>query len=402
MISHYRPDHGALNCPVLCRLRGPLDLAALRSALDGLTAAHEALRTAFTGRGPALRQLIHEPRPLPLEVVDLDPADLDAAVAAELARPIDVTQWPARATLWRTGPLEHTLCLNIHHLATDAWSTGVIFAELHTRYRKAVPPAPVWQYRDFVTWQHDLQHNGGLDRHQAYWAKQLADLQLPCLPYREPEPGAEPGVLRAELSPQVAAGLRELARTGRTTLFCVCLALYHTVLRQTCGQDDLAVASLFANRSRPEARDTVGFLANMVVLRTHVPGKASFAELVRAVHTTVTGALAHQEQPYQTLSFSGNTLNGGRADDVVFQMMADLEHRAVAGGVEFELLLPDGIGSRFGVELALAPRGDGISAVLFYTPRLDRSTAEAMLRGFAASATAVAGSPAVPLRYLGR
>jgi hypothetical protein len=83
-------------------------------------------------------------------------------------------------------------------------------------------------------------------------------------------------------------------------------------------------------------------------------------------------------------------------------MMADLEHRAGACGGDFELLLPDGIGSRFGVELALAPRGDGISAVLFYTPRLDRSTAEAMLRGFAASATAVAGSPAVPLRYLGR
>jgi hypothetical protein len=50
--------------------------------------------------------------------------------------------------------------------------------------------------------------------------------------------------------------------------------------------------------------------------------------------------------------------------------MADPGFRACAADVEFELLVPAGIGSRFGFELAVVPRGDAYRAVLFH--RRDR------------------------------
>ncbi|HEV2372809.1 MAG TPA: condensation domain-containing protein [Streptosporangiaceae bacterium] len=428
MIAHYRRGHGALSCPVLCQIRGPLRVDALQQALDGLTAAHESLRTTMTGRGTSIAQVVHDPATVELRVVDAAQgasvfaedaagakaaandaagAYVDTAVAAELTDPVEVTAWPLRATLWRTGPLEHTLCLNIHHLFTDAWSTGILFTDLLARYAQArgepvTPAMPQWQYRDFVAWQEELSAGNGLDRHREYWRQRLAALQLPNLPYQEPGPADEFGVHRAEIPPHVADGLRQVAKTCQTTLFTLMLALYYAVLRRTCGQDDLAVASLFANRSRPEAGRTVGFLANMVVLRTEVSGRASFAEAVRATHATVAGALAHQEHPYQTLPLEAAALGHGRADDVVFQMMAEFDHRAVSAGVEFELLVPDGIGARFGTELALAPRGRGITAVLFTTPRLSPQTAKSMLAAYLSSAAAVAGNPTVALKHLGR
>ncbi len=405
MIGHYRPGHGALNCPVVCRLRGPLDVAALRAALDGLTAAHEALRTAFAGRGRRLTQVIHAPRTLPLARVDLaGEAELAAALAGELATPIDVADWPTRATLWRLGPADHALCLNMHHLVTDAWSAGLIFHELRARYGLALGSAspiraPRWQYRDFVDWQTRLCEGTGLDRHRDYWRARLAGLRLPRLPYREASgPSAVTG---ADIPPEVAAGLRRLARDCRATLFSVMLALYYAVLRQVCGQDDLAVASLFANRSREEARDTVGFLANMVVLRTTATGRQTFPALVRAAHETVAGALAYQEQPYQTLPLDPASLGGGRADDVVFQMMAELDHVGRVGDLEFELLVPEDIGSRFGVELAVTPHGAGMRVLLFHTARLAPSTASDMLEGYLSAAAAVAGGAPVPLAHLG-
>lgn len=404
MIGHYRAGHGALNCPLLCRLRGPLEIAALQAALDGLTEAHESLRTTFTGRGPALRQVVHPPRPLPLTVVD---SCDDAAVNAELSRPIDVASWPARATLWRAGPADHTLCLNLHHLVTDAWSTGILFAELRLRYARALGrpanlTAPSWQYRDFAEWQRDLCDGPDLDRHRDYWRDRLSGLRVPRLPYREPPPGATPGMVTADLPSYVVDGLREIARDCGTTLFTVALALYYAVLRQACGQDDLPVASLFANRARPESRGTVGFLANMVVLRTRLDESMRFPDLVRATHATVAGALAYQEHPYQTLPLEATTSpGGGRVDDVVFQMMAELDFTASAAGLEFELLVPDGIGSRFGVELAIAPRGRGLRAVLFYTPRLDDDTAARLLSGYVSAATAVARDDGAPVAQLG-
>ncbi|MEU6715869.1 condensation domain-containing protein [Nonomuraea sp. NPDC046802] len=404
MIGHYRPDHGALNCPVLCALRGPLDTGALRAALDGLTATHEALRTSFTGRGRGLTQVVHPPSPQPLAEVALAGEDeLAAAVDQELSTPIDVGVWPTRATLWRLGTEHHVLCLNAHHLVTDAWSAGLLFENLQAGYAQALgsrspDKPPCWQYRHFVDWQTRLVE-GGLDRHRDYWSRRLAGLELPRLPYRKTEGKA--AAIGADLSPDVVAGLRQIARRQRTTLFTVMLALFYAVLRQTCGQDDLAVASLFANRSQPESRKTVGFLANMVVLRTRTSGRDTFNTLMRATHDTVAGALAYQEQPYQTLPLDGVRLGEGRADDVVFQMMTDIDHVGSAEGVDFELLVPEGIGSRFEVELAVAARERDMRVVLFHTARLPADTAADMLEGYLSAAAAVAGSSAVPLAHLG-
>ncbi|MET8254074.1 condensation domain-containing protein [Micromonospora sp. NPDC005197] len=409
IIEHYRADHGALNCPLLCRLSGgAVDLTALERALTALTARHEALRTTVVGRGPRLSQLVHDPRPVELRVVDLrgepDPhTAADAAVTTELATRVDVTQWPTRATAWRVSDREVIVCFTMHHLVTDAWSCGLLFEELRTLYadaQAALPPVR-WQYPQFVAWQEGRLAGTELDRQREFWRGQLSGLRLPRLPYREPPPDATPGVLARDLDADVADGLRALARRHRTTLFTVALAVYYAVLHRVTGQGDLAVASLFANRARPESQRTVGFCANMVVLRTRLPPFATFAALLQATHATTAAAFANQEQPYQAVA-TGSANLGGRVDDVVFQMMAELSHRVRVGDTEFELLVPEAIGSRFGTELALAPRGDGLRVVLFHTPRLAPSDAVRLLDGYVSVARAVVGNPAVALSALPR
>ncbi|MGW3603440.1 condensation domain-containing protein [Micromonospora sp. NPDC005161] len=406
IIEHYRADHGALNCPLLCRLSGDVDVAAVRRALTALTARHEALRTTFTGRGPRLSQLVHEPRPVELTVVDLrgepDPhAAADAAVAAELATRVDVAHWPTRATAWRVTDHEVILCFTMHHLVTDAWSCGLLFEELRalcTGSPAELPPVR-WQYPQFVAWQEDRLAGAELERQRAFWRDQLTGLRLPRLPYREPPPGTTPGVLARDLDAGVADGMRALARRHHTTLFTVALAVYYAVLHRVTGQGDLAVASLFANRSRPESQGTVGFCANMVVLRTRLPPFATFQALVQATHATTAAAFANQEQPYQAVS-TGSANLGGRVDDVVFQMMAELAHRVRVGDTEFELLVPEAIGSRFGTELALAPRGNGLRVVLFHTPRLAPADAVRLLDGYVTVARAVVANPGAALSTL--
>lgn len=409
IIDHYRADHGALNCPLLCRVTGDVDLTALETALTGLTARHEALRTTFAGRGPRLSQLVHDPRPVALRVVDLrgepDPhAAADAAVTAELATRVDVAQWPTRATAWRVTDHEVVLCFTMHHLVTDAWSCGLLFEELRALYarQRGLPaelPPVRWQYGQFVTWQEQRLAGDDLERQREFWRTQLTGLRLPRLPYREPPPGATPGVLGGDLDAEVAGAMRELARRHRMTLFTVALAVYYAVLHRVTGQGDLAVASLFANRTRPEIQRTVGFCANMVVLRTRLPPFATFESLLRATHATTAAAFANQEQPYQAVP-TGSANLGGRVDDVVFQMMAELAHRVHVGGTEFELLVPEAIGSRFGTELAVAPRGHGLRVLLFHTPRLAPADAERLLDGYLTVARAAVAEPGAPLSAL--
>jgi hypothetical protein len=409
MMSHYRASsgYGVFNCPVLVRINGPLDVPALRAAVDRLGARHQSLRTTFHGRGRDMFQRVHEPRPTPWTYADLsDPdADADVAIAAELRSEVDIRQWPVRATLWRVGPTEHVLCINLHHIVTDAWSTAILFRELHTGYAGA-PLDPVgWQYPDFAAWQQNLLDSPEINRHRAYWRRQLRGSALPRLPHRrqsESTPSfGDTGVAAVDLDPETGARLRALAREHRATPFAVLLAAYFAALRQVTGQHDLTVASLFANRTQRETQGTVGFLANMVMLRCRSTPSSTFLDLVREAQTTSIGALAHQAHPFQTLPPYLVETDGLRPDDVVFQVVTETAHRVRAGAAEFELLVPDGIGSRFSFELAVTPLGEGYRAILFYRRDwFDDAFAEGFAVGFGDVVGTAVADPRTPLRTI--
>lgn len=413
MLDHHRGAPGSLNCPLLCRFHGPLDGDALKRAVTRVTARHETLRTSFTGAGRRLTQVINPPRPVEIAAVDLrgepDPeAALRDAIAAELRTPIDVATWPTRVTLWRLGPAEHALCFNVHHMVTDAWSCGVIFRELTQLYGHATntapePEPPAWQYRRWMRHQ-AVGERAGWPAHRTFWRETLAGTQLPALDLGGDGDAPGPGALRttaravAELDRTTARRLDRLARSRKTSLFTVMLATYYALLHEETGQEDLAVASLFANRGRTEVQRTVGFLANLVVLRTRFDATEPFTALVDRVGRTVTDAMVHQELPYHLLP--ANVLPAGdrRVDDVVFQMLPGLGERAQLGELSVEVLVPDAVVSRFDLELTIIPHADGLTALLQYAEqRVAGATAERLAAGFARIAAAAAAAPGASL-----
>ncbi|PWU47559.1 condensation protein [Micromonospora sp. S4605] len=412
-LEHYRPDTASLNCPVVCKLHGPLDVTELQVALGRLTRRHEALRTTLVRRGRELVQHIHDDLPPPFEVVPLtaEPDRLDAVVAEaverELHTPVDVGRHPLRVTLWRLGPDEHMLCLNMHHLVSDAWSCGIVLQDL-IRFLEAGPdgdpglPPVQWQYPDFARWQHEQLTSGALKVHQDYWIRQLRGMKLVELPPAVPatDGGRPTGIEVATIDAGVFNRLKAVARGERTTPFAVMLSLYYLLLAQRTGQTDISVASLFANRSVKGVQTTVGFFANMVVLRNQVDPDAPFVEVVRRVRGTVIDGFLHEGIPYQMLPLNLQNTSG-RVDDVVFQMLLTPPPgtKVQARGVEFELYTPDSLGSRFGLELGLIPQHSGAcQAMLFYTTdRFQPAWAEEFLADYLTLARAAAARPTEPL-----
>lgn len=411
LLAHYRDVGAGLNCPVLWSLRGPVEEVALQSALDGLVDRHEALRTTVSGRGRNLWQVVATELPARLQVVDLQrdvdpPAALQAAITAEFADPVDPAEGPLRATLWRTAAEEHVLCLTVHHLLTDAASCPVLFTDFARLYDAALglapdPPPPGPAYRQFSAEQQAQLDGGDLDAHLAYWRRQLRALELPALP-RGPIV-APPTTLRvsADLGAGVVQGLSEVAQQRQTTIFSVLLALYYAQLHQLTASRDLCVASLFANRPARYA-ETVGFCANMLLLRTRLPRQARFTDLLAATHQTVIGAVRHQQVPYQVVGSIPAASDGTRAEDAVFQLIPEPLQSRPMGHAVAEALIPETIQTRFAFEFALVPSGGGYRIVLFHLAGLlPAGYPEAFVQGFRALAAGVTQQPGLTLAARG-
>src|SRR5205085_11497683 len=90
-----------------------------------------------------------------------------------------------------------------------------------------------------------------------------------------------------------------LSRQEGVTLFMTLAAAWQVVLARYSGQDDIAVGTPIANRTRAEIENLIGFFVNTLVLRSSLVGNPPFRTLLRRVREMCLGAYAHQDLPFE-------------------------------------------------------------------------------------------------------
>lgn len=405
-LDHYRTSGAALNCPLVCRLDGPLDIERLRESIRRLVARHEALRTTVERRGRQLWQVAHEPPDTELEVVDLTGESESErravrAVDDELRRRIDPAGFPVRASLWKTAELRHMFCLNVHHLATDAWSGAIQMRDLKVLYEREtgasgpLPPVGL-QYADFTARQEEYIRGEAFQRDLRYWRETLSGVNFDSIPLVALADPAERATAETRISIDAhdTSLLMTTARNCKTTLFSLMLALYFTTVYRMTGKLDLSVASLFANRMRPDLQNTVGFVANLVVLRSMVQPGSSFRAILQSVQGDLREAFVHQACPLHLLPAELTVRHGRRADEAVFQMLPQALDRGRMGDVEVTMVAPEAIESRFEFEVTVLVERDELAVIVFWNrSRLGHDWVSEFLREYRAGVTAVLRDP---------
>ncbi|MFJ6671323.1 amino acid adenylation domain-containing protein [Actinosynnema sp. NPDC091369] len=415
-VDQLRGPNPAYNVAHTVRLRGDLDVAALRAALTDVVGRHEALRTVFPAVDGEPRQVVQ-----PATEVDLpvhDPSDVDEEVARAAREPFDLTtEPPVRASLLRVAEDDHVLLLVLHHIAGDGWSMGPLLHDLADAYTaRLADHAPTWQplpvqYADYTLWQRELLGEAG-DAQLAFWRQALADLPhevpLPLDRPRTAEGGAG-GLVDVRLDAGLHRALLDLARAQGATLFMVLQAAFATVLSRMGAGGDVPLGAPVAGRSDEALDDLVGFFVNTLVLRTDTSGDPTFTELLARVRETDLAAFDHQDVPFDRLV---EELNPVRTPGThpLFQVAFAVQNNAVARpelpGLDVEVAPVDTGAAKFDLTLSLGEEYDdgtpaGVVGGLEYAADLfDRRTATALVDRLAAVLRAVAADPGVRIGRL--
>ncbi|HEX8273687.1 MAG TPA: amino acid adenylation domain-containing protein [Longimicrobiaceae bacterium] len=413
VLDRIEPGSPAYNLPVALRVRGPLDAAALRAALDGLARRHETLRTTFAERGGVPVQVVHAPARVALPTVDLRGVQDAAGEAARLAgaearRPFDLARGPLlRATLLRTGDEEAVVLFTVHHVASDGWSWQLFVREVSALYaaqlrgkEARLPELPV-QYADFAVWQRAWLSGETLEEHVGWWRAQLAGapalLELPTDRPRPAVPGNAAGRIAVRLEAGVAAGLRALSRREGATPFMTLLAAWQLLLARWSGQDDVLVGTPIAGRNRLETEGLIGFFVNTLVLRADLSGDPGFSGLLRQVRERTLGAYQHQALPFEKL-VEELGVERSLVHTPLFQAMLVLQNDEPGeprlGDAVVESLETGAPAAKFDLVLALEEVGGGIRGALEFRSELwDAVTVERMAGHFLAVLAGVVAAP---------
>ncbi|MFJ2960657.1 amino acid adenylation domain-containing protein, partial [Streptomyces sp. NPDC087270] len=389
------------NLPLVLRLSGQLDVAALAAALGEIADRHESLRTVFPDVEGVPYQEIRvgaEGRP-PFQVVEAGDRWRDV-LASEVGRGFDLAaELPWRTALLRIAEAEWVLLLVAHHIATDAWSMGVIARDLRDAYRALLAgEAPGWeplpvQYADYALWQRevlgDLEDPESAGAGQvAFWRGVLAGApQETVLPFDRPRPAVpsfRSGVVPVDVDAVTHARLVELAAQSGTTMFMVVHAALVVLLARMGAGEDVCVGTPVAGRSDAHVEELAGFFVNTLVLRADVTGDPSFAEVLRRVRETDLAAYAHQDVPFERLV---DELNPARsaARNPLFQVMLALQNVPEAQweleGLAVDQIQPEVAPARFDLSVGVSERwsGQGAAAgldggILFAADLFDEGT----------------------------
>ena len=289
-------------------LRGPLDLAALQAALDGLVERHAVLRTSFDLTAlPEPLQRVHRRAPAIVAATDLaalssaaQEAAIDSFVKSEAGRPFDWDQAPLfRVHLHMRGET-FQFTLSAHHAILDGWSVASLLTELFHDYLRRLNPggaAPAKlispTFGDFVALERATAAN---PESCEFWRTLLAGAPVLRLP--KPDNGSAGTVsLPIHVPAEVSAGLVRLAESLAVPLKTVLLTAHVRVLALVGGQDDV-VTGVVSN-GRPEASGAdrlAGLFLNVLPLRVQLP-QGSWSNAVSFVFGLEKAAMPHRRVP---------------------------------------------------------------------------------------------------------
>lgn len=278
----------AYNIPIVVSLNSKIDLEKFEQAIKKVVRRHEVLRTIIENSHQKVLD------------VDIEITHNQINNRKYFSHQFDLTkEIPIKINIY-----QHTLSVNVHHIAFDGWSTNIFLNEIAAIYYGQDVPNLAIQYRDYAKWQRIVQNDDYLEEQKNYWIDKLSgyeSLDFPTDFTRPAEFDYKGEELIYELQPGLIDGLEELAKQHGTSLFSVTLTAFMILLSAYSNQEDVILGTPIANRDVKGTKDLIGFFVNTLALRNKVDLSLSVGTLIEQNSQQVMKAQKYQDIPFENI-----------------------------------------------------------------------------------------------------
>ena len=280
------------NMPNVSTFGSAIDPERFVAAVHHAVMAHESLRTRFVDVGGVPHPQVVDIAPAATEIVSLAPADLDDWLNVRLTTPIDLTVAPYDSVLIESAGT-WTWLMNIHHLATDATSSALVFQAVASAYHGLdVQPSSFLDHYEALTARQQEPRWTKASEHWSRWSEEAGPYRRPELYHPARTADTEASRVEVALTSEQRTDLRVLLDTDLKMLSPdLALAAFLAVATATyryrlTGDPRCTIGVPVHNRDR-SSMGVVGPLIELFPMDVEIEPGDSF----RSVHSRVAKAL---------------------------------------------------------------------------------------------------------------
>ncbi|WP_019419590.1 non-ribosomal peptide synthetase, partial [Paenibacillus sp. OSY-SE] len=299
----------------LLTLKGTIIEDMIIQALQMLALRHDSLRMRLKqmdGQEPQIYVVPFEP----FHVDKMDVREEESAAWQEVVDfrsrlPFTLFDAPLfEFTLFRTGELEAKLFLKIHHVIADGYSLNLLGNEIIQNYMTLLrneelmaEKAP--SFTELLSSEETYLTSSRFLKDKAYWDKEFSSLP-PITRLVSSEREAQTASSLAAYSQyripssacQEIQQFCEQQQVSAFNLFVTALCLY---LARICGEEEVVLGTMYANRTSIEQKTMVGMLVSTTPFRLSVDASLSFADLLKQVKMKQGELIRHQKYPFNRI-----------------------------------------------------------------------------------------------------
>ncbi len=280
------PTSCAYSVPLIYRIEGTIDAQKLAASFENLFASNAAFQTAFVEINSDLMQ-VRKPQS-ECSFHGFEVGQYCAETWEEFASSIfneifDLSKPALFKVYWLPFDADNgVLLLNAHHIILDGWSLNLVLKAVTDNYNDN-SSAEAKTYPDmaqFARWQQDQfarpRYTENRQDLLEHWTSGFAP-DLPLSPLNAAEETSAQ-VSHFVLDPKTSKNVHLIAQKHGVTPFKVYLAAFCFAFSHVSGRERFITATPVSNRENSAFADTIGMIANTVLLPASINQSQSMAK----------------------------------------------------------------------------------------------------------------------------
>lgn len=293
------------------RVKGKIDYSILIKAIHLVTANNSDFQIRLIQNDDEEpMQYFAEPESIDIPFFDIqDFDDFGGWVNRESEAPFE--QFNSRLyafSMIRVSDQETLIFGKFHHIMIDGMSLDFLARQIFEAYENLMDNEHQLQkkattYASFIRNEQEYLSSPRFEKDRTFWHQKFSTLPefISLKDYNSYQIGTQAKRKSIQIPKEFTNKIHEFCTNYTTNIFSIFLTTLYVYVYKMTGQRDIAIGTVYANRTTKEEKEMLGMFVSTFPLRTSLDPNIDFVTFLQHVNKEKASLLRHQKYPYDLL-----------------------------------------------------------------------------------------------------